>query len=134
MGRFLKNKELKSASYSIRAPFGYSAVGPNSPVDGLFRYNDTINQFEGYYNGSWRGFSTAGSSVIEKDTFTGTGSQLSFTPMKRTYSAGEELYLLVFIGNIFQNPGVAYTVLGNTITFTSPPNSGQPIVILHGYA
>ncbi len=52
--------------------------------------------------------------------------------MSFSYNAGDELYMLVFIGNVFQNPGVAYTVLNDTITFTSTPDNMQPIVIIHG--
>lgn len=134
MGRFLKNTELKTASYSVRAPYGFSAIGPNYPVDGLFRYNSTTSNFEGYVGESWEQFAFKGSNDILKDTFTGDGSTLSFTSMSRSYDAGDELLLLVFVGNIFQNPGISYTVLGTTITFTSPPNENQPIVILHGFA
>lgn len=134
MGRFVKNKELKSASYSIRAPYGYSAVGPDSPVDGLFRFNSTSLAYEGYVNGSWKSFAFTGISTVEKDSFVGDGTTTSFGPIARSYAAGEEVLMLVFVGNIFQNPGVAYTVLGTTVTFTSPPNDLQPIVILHGFA
>jgi hypothetical protein len=42
--------------------------------------------------------------------------------------------MLVFVGNVFQNPGMAYTVDGNKISFTSTPPDGQYIVILHGFA
>lgn len=136
MGRFLKNKELNSASYSVRAPYGYSSIGPDAPVDGLFRFNSTQTAFEGYINGSWKQFNMIGSgaSSISKDTFIGDGSTTTFGPLGVSYAAGEEILMLVFIGNIFQNPGVAYTVLGTSITFTSPPNDLQPIVILHGFA
>jgi hypothetical protein len=41
----------------------------------------------------------------------------------------------VFIGGVFQNPGVNYTFGGTTTaTFTSPPPFGQAVVILHNFA
>jgi hypothetical protein len=133
MGRYVKNRELKSGSYSVRAPFSPAAVGPNDPVNGLIRYNTTVKKMQYYTNYAWRNFATEGSVELYKDSFTGDGVTRTFGPMTLNYNPGDEIYLLVFIGNVFQNPGAAFTVLNDTITFTSTPNSGQPIVILHGY-
>ena len=133
MGRYIKNKELRSGSYSIRTPYAPAAVGPDGPVDGLIRFNTTIGKMQYYTNLSWRNFAIEGKVDLFKDTFTGDGTNRIFGPMTLSYNPGDEIYLLVFIGNVFQNPGVAYTVLNDTITFTSTPNDGQPIVIIHGY-
>lgn len=133
MGRYIKNKELKSGSYSIRAPHTPASVGPNAPVDGLIRYNYSIHKMQYYSLGAWRNFGYEGLVDIVKDTFVGDGETRTFGPMLKSYDPGREVYLFVTIGNVFQNPGVAYTVLNNQITFVSPPNLGQPIIILHGY-
>jgi hypothetical protein len=78
---------------------------------------------------------TAGvSRTVEKDTFYGDGVKRVFGFMKYSYDSGDELLILVFVGNVFQNPGVAYYVDGQSIEFTSPPPDGHPIVILHGLA
>jgi hypothetical protein len=56
---------------------------------------------------------------------------LSTFTMSRAVVADTDV--VVFIGNIYQNPGVAYTVDGSTtITFTSPPPQKNTIVVLHG--
>lgn len=133
MGRYIKNTELKSGSYSIRAPFAPASVGPNAPVNGLMRFNTSLNKMQYYSQGSWRNFSIEGQVDLVKDTFTGDGNARTFGPMQKSYQPGEEIYMLVFIGNVFQNPGVAYTVLNDQITFTSTPNVLMPIVIIHGY-
>ena len=39
--------------------------------------------------------------------------------------------LLVVYGNVIQEPGVAYTVVGTTITFTSAPASGESLYIIY---
>ena len=39
--------------------------------------------------------------------------------------------LLVVYGNVIQEPGVAYTVTGTTITFTSAPASGTTLYIIY---
>ena len=133
MGRYAKNRELKSGSYSIRFPVGSNAIGPNDPVDGLVRFNYIKQRPEIYYRNKWRPLGVG--SDIEyphKDTFYGNGSATTFTPMRFSYPAGNEMYLLVFIHNVFQNPGVAYVVNNYDIVFVSPPPDGHPIVILHG--
>jgi hypothetical protein len=134
MGRYLKNTELRSGSYSIRAPYGYSAIGHTSPVTGLFRLNGDTGKLEYYSGTAWRILAIEGASTIVKDTYTGDGSATQFGPMSVAYTAGQETQLLVFIGNVFQNPAVAFTVAGTNINFTSPPNNLQPVVVLHGYA
>jgi hypothetical protein len=134
MGRHLKNTELKTGSYSIRMPYAPSAVGPEAPVDGLVKFNTTTNRMQFYSSNSWNNFSKEGFVQLFKDTFTGDGSTRQFGPLSATYAAqGDEMYVLVFIGNVFQNPGVAFQLSADQITFTGTPGEGQPIVILHGY-
>lgn len=134
MGRYIKNRELKSGSYSIRVPYAPGSVGPNAPVDGLIRFNQTSTKLQYFRDGAWRNIPIEGRSTLLKDTFYGDNETDSFGPMSVSYLPGEEIYLLVFIGNIFQNPGVAYTVDGDVITFTSTPNNLIPIVVIHGIA
>ena len=133
MGRYIKNAELKSGSYSIRTPFAPAAVGPNAPVDGLVRFNTTINKMQYYSVGKWRNFAIEGQVELLKDTYMADGVARTFGPMTVSYAPNEEIYMLVFVGNVFQNPGVAYTVANNMITFTGTPGDQQPVVILHGY-
>lgn len=134
MGRHLKNTELKTGSYSIRMPYAPSAVGPEAPVDGLVKFNTTTNRMQFYSSNSWNNFSKEGFVQLFKDTFTGDGDARQFGPLSATYAAqGDEMYVLVFIGNVFQNPGVAFQLSADQITFTGTPGQGQPIVILHGY-
>ena len=141
MGRFIKNSELHSQGYSYRMPYGSSALRSFAPVDGLFRFNTETTQVEVYYNGVWNSIAKVGYSTIVKDSqgagsnlATADGSRTTFT-MSYSYSAGQEAQVLIYVGNVFQNPGVAYTFDGTTtITFTSPPPLGQTIVILHNFA
>jgi hypothetical protein len=133
MGRYIKNAELKTGSYSIRAPFAPGSVGPESPVNGLIKFNTTLNKMQYYTQGAWRNFAIEGKKEIVKDSFVGNGDSRTFGPMLKSYLPGEEIYMLVFIGNVFQNPGTAFTVLNDQITFTSTPGDLQPIIIIHGY-
>jgi hypothetical protein len=136
MGRFVKNKELESGSYSTRLPMGSNAIGPNAPVDGLIRFNIDRNEMELYVNRRWKTIKAILESEKEtaKDTFYGDGTTRNFGPMRFDYITGQEVKILVFVGNVFQNPGVAYTVDIDSIMFSSAPPDGQTVVIIHGFA
>ena len=41
---------------SIRVPRGFTAQRPGLPVEGMFRYNQTDDRFEGYHDASWEQF------------------------------------------------------------------------------
>lgn len=136
MGRFIKNAELTSRSYATRAPMGSTSLGPEAPVDGQFRFNKDIGQIEVFFNGQWWALAVTGKVNIVKDTFVGDGTAVQFTPLSVSYPPGREAEVLVFVGNIFQNPGVAYHFINevpDAIEFTSPPDPGSPIVVLHNF-
>jgi hypothetical protein len=100
----------------------------------MFRLNADNKKLEVFSESAWRTFAIEGDVTITKDEFVGNAVDDEFGPMTKSYAAGEEAKMLVYIGNVFQNPGVAFTVDGDMITFTSTPNNLQTIVILHGYA
>jgi hypothetical protein len=56
-----------------------------------------------------------------KDSFDGDGSTTAFT-LSRTVQLATDIE--VFVGNVRQEPSVAYTVSGTTLTFTGTPASG----------
>ena len=134
MGRYIKNIELGSSSYSIRLPLASSAIGPDCPVDGLVRYNINTNKVQFYSNNSWKNIAAEGVVLLTKDSFMGDGGNTDFGPMSFSYENGKEMQMLVFVGNVFQNPGVAFQVYGNIIRFSSVPGVDIPIIILHGYS
>jgi len=55
------------------------------------------------------------------DYFNGNGSSVAFTLSRPVASVAQ---VQAVIENVPQNPGTAFTVFGNTITFDSPPPSG----------
>lgn len=136
MGRYVKNKELRSASYSIRLPYTNPAVGSECPIEGLIRYNYESDQIELYSNLRWRYLRM--SDDIEpmptKDTFYGDAVERVFGPMSFSYPAGEELRIFVYVQNVWQNPAVNYTVDGYYIIMASPPPDGHAVVVIHGVA
>lgn len=61
---------------------------------------------------------------LTSQTFTGNGSTVAFT---MGYSVANTTSILVTSGNVVQEPTVAYTVSGTTLTFTSAPEDGDTI-------
>ena len=79
------------------------------------------------YIGTDLGFG-GGFVTTVKDTFAGDGSATNFTLSRAVTS---ELDLEVFVGNVRQNPLVAYTVSGTTLAFTGTPANGEVIYAVH---
>ena len=67
-------------------------------------------------------------STTLRDNFTGDGSATAFTLSRNATSEND---LEVFIGNVRQQPGSAYTVSANTLTFTGTPANGEVIYVVH---
>ena len=55
------------------------------------------------------------------DYFSGNGSTVAFTLSRPVASVAQ---VQVNVNNVAQNPSTAFTVSGNTITFTGAPSSG----------
>ena len=63
-----------------------------------------------------------------KDTFSGDASTTDFTLSK----AGNNNALRVVVENVVQDPGIAYTCTGTTLSFTSaPPTGTNNIYVVH---
>jgi hypothetical protein len=134
MARFLKNTQLKGGSYSIQLPLGTSSLGPDAPVDGQIRYNQTNSKIEFYYNGQWNQVAKIGTVALVVDEFTGDNSQVDFIMSQSETDASS---ILVTISGVYQAPTNNYTVSGTTLSFTSAPPavdaSGNPnkIIVVH---
>jgi hypothetical protein len=130
MARLLKNDFIKTGSTAIQVPIGDTSSRPQVPVNGQMRFNTDLNRFEIYYN-SWQSIAILGTVNIIKDSFTGDGVTSTFTLSVTPASAQT---ILVFVGNIHQNPLDSFTISGNQITFYNAPPSGQTVVVFHNFA
>ena len=130
MATFFKNRQLQSGSTGVVVPTGGSADRPDNPVFGLIRYNTDVGLLE-FFNGSIFQYLKAGAGNVTYvvDTFTGNGSTTTFTMSQQVSVATQ---IIVFVGSIYQEPTLAYTVDGGyDITFTSAPPNGVPINVIH---
>lgn len=134
MSRFTKSdsyntlKDARTGGFGL--PAGTTAERDPAPNPGEIRWNTTTNRLEFYNGTSYSEVASNGNVTITKDSFTGDGSTaayvLSITPI-----APENI--LVFVGNVYQEPTVNYTLAGATLTFTSAPPLATNIVVLHGF-
>lgn len=127
MANLYKNRRLISGSVGTVLPSGGSATRPNNPVFGLMRFNTDTGLVE-YFNGIEYVSITVGAPVYEIDNFTGDGTTTIFTMSIQPVSATQ---IMVFVGSIYQQASVTYTISGFDITFTGAPPSGVPINVIH---
>jgi hypothetical protein len=133
MGRYLKNTQLEGGSYAIQIPLGSNSIGPDVPVDGQLRFNQSNTRVELFYNGVWNQVAKIGTVSIVVDELTGDGSTTTFT---MSQAESSDSAILVSIGGVYQQPTTNYTTNGSTtITFTSPPPAPginpNKIVVVH---
>jgi len=112
--------DIGSYTDAVHLPVGTTAQRPGSPAAGYFRYNSTLGKFEGYTDAWGEIGGGASGSAFTQNTFTGDGSDTTFS--LSTTPTSEDM-LLVFIDGVFQADNV-YSVSGTTLTFaTAPANS-----------
>lgn len=128
MANLYKNRRLLSGSTGTVLPTGSSATRPDNPVFGLIRFNTDTGLIE-FFNGVEFITLNTGAQQYVIDNFTGDGVTTVFT---MTIEVSVATQIMVFVGSIYQQATVAYTVNGGfDITFTSPPPLGVPINVIH---
>lgn len=129
MGYFVKNRRLQSGSVGVVIPTGGSATRPVTPTFGLIRYNTDLAAVE-YFDGSqFVQMGDANSISYTVDSFTGDGSTTVFTMTVEESAAAQ---VIVFVGSIYQDSVISYSVDGGfDITFSSPPPDGEPVSVIH---
>jgi hypothetical protein len=128
MANLYKNRRLLSGSTGTVLPTGSSATRPDNPVFGLIRFNTDTGLIE-YFNGFEYVSLNIGAQAYVIDNFTGDGTTTIFTMSVAVTLATQ---IMVFVGSIYQQATVAYTVNGGfDITFTSPPPIDAAINVIH---
>ena len=127
--------DIGSMTDSIHVPVGTTAERPGSPAAGYFRYNTTLEQFEGYTS-EWGAIGGGGgTNTFTTDTFTSAtspGVDGSTTAFHLSQAVSDENDIIVFIDGVFQNKD-AYTIATSsgetTLTFDTAPASGRTITV-----
>ena len=109
-----------SGTDSIKVPAGTTGQRNGSPVNGMFRYNTTNAEFEGYQDGAWGAIAgSGGASAMETNNFTGDGSTRAFTISSAITNEDD---LIIFIEGVYQNKNT-FVASGTTVTFDTPANN-----------
>ena len=120
--------DIGTATDAIHIPVGTTGERPGSPTSGLFRYNTSLNQFEGYTS-TWGAIGGGGTNTFTHDSFTGDNSTTDFVLSQATES---ENNLFVFIDGVFQTQD-AYSIATNsgitTLTLSAAPAQDRKIIV-----
>lgn len=112
-----------NASSSLGLPVGTTAERPTGTV-GDFRFNTDTENIE-YYNGSaWEILSPI-TNISLIDTFSGDGSTTIFSLSESTTTTST----IITLNGVVQSAGNAYSISGNTLTFTEAPKTGDDIEV-----
>jgi hypothetical protein len=103
-------------------PVGNTAQRPSSPVAGMQRFNTTLSDLEFYDGTAWFGTKFQ-FTLIRADSFIGDGSTVTFVLSEDTTTAA----CMISINGVVQIPTDAYSVTGNVLTFTEPPDTADQI-------
>ena len=126
----------------MQLPLGSATVGPDVPVNGQIRFNQTNNKIEFYYNNNWNQIAKIGSvpivthANVTYDSPSGS-NEIVMTDTPRNYIHGDEANVLVFVGGVQQRANLNYMfsagVASNRIYLTpsTSGDAGQPILVIH---
>src|SRR6056300_9875 len=118
---------------AIKVPDGTTAQRPGTPVAGMFRYNTTDGQFEGYTTewGAIAGSGGAGGGSVDVVTtqHTGDGTTKGFA---LDSTPGDNDAVQVYLNGVYQVKDAAnYSISGSTLTFVTAPTNSTAIEFVH---
>lgn len=120
--------DIGSNTDAVHVPTGTTAQRPTGAA-GYFRYNSSLEQFEGYTT-EWGSIGGGGgTNTFTTDSFTGNGSTTAYA-LSQTVSSEDNL--LVFIEGVFQQQdaySIATAAGTTTLTFSSAPANNNSILI-----
>lgn len=127
-------------------PIGDTSERPVFAEPGMIRYNTEFDAFEMYSEGSWGEVrKKAPTEIVQQNLGNGDANETIFGPLVNgdtnfpVPSAARNI--LVFVENVFQIATTNYTLVQNPagkvdgwyISFSSAPDVGKPITVLHNF-
>lgn len=138
----INDQVIVDSDNSVLLAKGTTNERPEFPENGHMRYNTDLDDFEFYSNGSWRTVryeEAFRGGIIQQQPGNGDAVETLFGPLDPVPEAAQNI--LVFVENVFQISGTNYTLTENPsgkdpgwyIEFSSPPDAGKPITVLHNF-
>jgi len=130
----------------VVVPIGNTSERPVFPEPGIIRYNTDVDAFEMYSDGSWGEIrKKEPTNIVQQNLGNGDASETVFGPLVNgdanfpVPSAARNI--LVFVENVFQIATTNYVLVQNPagkapgwyISFSSAPDLGKPITVLHNF-
>ena len=106
-------------------PVGNTVQRPGSPVTGTLRFNTSLTEAEIWDGSQWTAVGGSNVATVTDQQITPDGSSTVYT-LDQDATNGT---ILVSFNGVSQLPGVAYTVSGNSITFSQAPETTDIIDI-----
>lgn len=123
MARSMKAPKLGNQKKAVVLPLSTDlSDSPDFLVDGMVRLNLASGKIEYAINNVWRSMARVGTTLLQLQDTVGDGTTTDFV---LDYTVATESDIIVFVGGVYQQPLISYTlstsVGTSTITFTSPP-------------
>lgn len=136
----IPNNLIYSGTGSVTQAIGTTGERPGSPANGMFRYNSTLSEFEGYAGGAW-GLLSGGITASSTDTLTNksiVATQLTGTvPTARLGSGTASSSVFLSGASTWIAAGGGATLVasdtslgGTTVAFTSLDLSSYKILVI----
>lgn len=137
---------VMESTKAVKVPVGTTSERPQTPENGMMRYNTITSQFEFYVAGQWLNVgSSAPTNIVQQNLGVGDDSTLVFGPLDSNdpvfpVPASAES-ILVLVENVFQIATTNYTLVQNPggydpgyyIQFGTAPPAGKPVTVLHNF-
>ena len=105
---------------SIKIPAGTTGQRPSTGQNGMIRYNTSTSDLEYYADSQWSSVVST-YTLIQSETFSGTGAETNFTLATTQTTAS----VLVWVDDVIQTPVTDYSIVtGTTLVFVVAPASG----------
>jgi hypothetical protein len=137
---------IVDSTKSVKLPVGTTAQRPQTPENGMMRYNTTNNQFEFYLQNEWQNVGSKNpTSIVQQNLGNGDDSEVNFGPLNSgdlDFPVPEAAAsILVYVENVPQIATTNYTLVQNPagkdpgfyIAFGTPPPLGKPVTVLHNF-
>lgn len=111
---------VTDTSAGMQTPRGDALSRVENPVNGTIRYNTQIGtggELEAYINGTWEIIKTNRQATVTQQEFdNGDYQDTIFGPLAYDIDIDKPQNLAVYVENVYQLPGVNYTLVRSTLT------------------
>lgn len=134
---------ITNSNKAIEIPAGTTSERPDTPAEGMVRYNTELLYFETYTQGSWKQLEAVTQlDIIQQEFDNGDYADMYFGPLARDVDISKPQNVFVYVENVPQISGYNYTLefssVGTPITTSTTVSvnttSGVSIISVNSVA